>query len=138
MQKKKKKKSHYKTGVHISPKCVKPINYRSGWELVVAEYLDKHPDVISYEYESLILAYKSNLSTGRIRKYYPDFFVTYKDGTRLLVEVKRQNQVNNITVQKKAQAAIEWTKKQPGGNVSYQIWTESIEPLKTLIHQAKK
>ena len=52
-KKKRKRKSHYITGIHHSIKCKKPIKYRSGWEHSVAQYFDLSDEISSYEYEGL-------------------------------------------------------------------------------------
>lgn len=99
------------------------MKYRSGWELTVAVFLDTNDEVDSYEYEPIAIEYISNVKTGKIRRYYPDFLINYKDGKKLLVEVKRNNQLNNLIVQKKAKAAEQWCKK---NNATYEFWTDQI------------
>lgn len=124
-KRKRKKDGRYKTGIHVSAKCLNEMKYRSGWELIVAIHLDEDDLVESYEYEPIAIEYISNVRSGKVRRYYPDFLVNYKDGTRLLVEVKRLNQLNNLIVQKKAQAAEQWCKKQ-NQKTDYQFWTDHI------------
>ena len=123
-RKKRKKKSRYHTGSHKSPKCKAIVKYRSGWEKTVCEHLDANPDVLAYEYEELIIPYLANKKTGKIRNYFPDFLVYYKDGSRILVEVKRKNLLGNLIVKKKAKAAEEWCRKQQ--NVKYEFWTDPM------------
>lgn len=123
VRRKRKKKGRYKTGIHKSPKCLNEMKYRSGWELTVAVFLDTNDEVDSYEYEPIAIEYISNVKTGKIRRYYPDFLINYKDGKKLLVEVKRNNQLNNLIVQKKAKAAEQWCKK---NNATYEFWTDQI------------
>jgi hypothetical protein len=82
-----------KRGTHTSLKGG-VFNYRSGWELAYAVWLDFNPDVASYRYEPYVVEYVSNVRTGKVRKYYPDFEVTMKDGVRKLVEVKPKKKVN--------------------------------------------
>ena len=114
------KKSRYKTGVHISPKCVRPIEYRSGWELLVAEALDADPSVVLYAYEAVGVPFVTNPRSGRIRKYFPDFFVQYKSGRQLIIEVKRDDKAQAFIVQTKAKACKEWA---AASGVDYEIWT---------------
>jgi hypothetical protein len=64
---------------------------RSSWEYRVMNMLDRHPDVISWGSEELIIPY-FDLSSGKNRRYFPDFLFTKKDGTRYLVEVKPYKQ----------------------------------------------
>jgi hypothetical protein len=67
------------------------IVYRSSWELKVLQWLDNHPDVISFSSEELIIPYVSP-ADGRYHRYFPDFFVKIKskDGTikSMVLEVK--------------------------------------------------
>jgi len=118
---KKKKKSRYHTGIYKSIKAG-PIKYRSGWELIVAIFLDNDPNVLQFAYESLIIPYISNQKTGKIRKYYPDFLVWYTDGTKKLIEVKAGNKINNQKVIKKSLAAKEWCEK---NNTIFEMWSNS-------------
>jgi len=120
--KRRKRKRHYKTGIHHSPKCSIPIRYRSGWELIVAKTLDSNPDVISYEYESIQIPY---VTAGKHHDYYPDFIITYKSGKRVIVEVKRQDKVANRVVVAKAAAARRWITEQNNG-WTYEIWTDAV------------
>jgi hypothetical protein len=106
-KRRKKKESHYQTGTHVSPKGGE-CKYRSGWELQYMQYLDANPDIASYEYEKVVVGYISNVSSGRIRKYWPDFLIVYTDGRRVLVEIKPKKRLANRIVQKKHAAAEQW------------------------------
>lgn len=123
-----KRQTHYITGTHISPKCPRPVVYRSSWELYVCKHLDEDQQVLSYDYEPYKIAYTSNARSGRVRFYIPDFVVNYADGSQKIIEVKRNSALNNITVVKKAEAARRWceslTKK--GRLTTYEFWTETI------------
>jgi hypothetical protein len=94
-----------KRGVHNSLKCVAPINYRSGWELKYALYLDANPNVVSYRYEPYHVDYVSNYRTGKKRKYYPDFEIRMDDGSLVLVEIKPKKKLTLLTNIKKFAAA---------------------------------
>lgn len=67
------------------------IVYRSSWELKVLQWLDNHPDVISFSSEEIVIPYISP-ADGRYHRYFPDFFVKIrsKDGTikSMILEVK--------------------------------------------------
>ena len=45
--------------------------------------------------------------SGRVRQYYPDFFVKMADGSYQLIEVKGDNKMDDLTVEAKKQAANE-------------------------------
>ena len=116
------KKSRYKTGIHVSAKSNLPIKYRSGWEMFVCLYFDQEPSIIKYYYEQIKIPYVANIKTGKVRTYYPDFLVIYSDGTKKLIEVKRQNLLDNIKVQKKAEAAKTWCEK---NQIIYEFLTDA-------------
>jgi len=123
------RQTHYITGTHISPKSMHPIQYRSSWELYVCKHFDEDPRVLSYDYEPYKIAYISNLKSGRVRFYIPDFVVNYADGTQKIIEVKRNSALNNNTVIKKAEAARRWCEsltKKTGKKHMYELWTEII------------
>lgn len=110
-----------KRGVHHSVKCELPINYRSGWELAYAKWLDACPSVLSYRYEPYAVGYVSNVRTGKLRKYYPDFEVTYTDGTKALIEVKPKKKMTLARNVKKFAAAGAFCKKQ---GIDFRVVTE--------------
>jgi hypothetical protein len=102
------RKGHYHTGTYLSSKGAGECRYRSGWELTVMQLLDDDKKVASWSYEKVIIPYVSNVRTGKIRRYFPDFFVEYVDGTRRLLEVKPSRRVHQPKVAKKLSAAHEW------------------------------
>lgn len=67
------------------------IVFRSLWELNVMEYLDKHPDVIQWASEELIIPYLSPVD-NRIHRYFPDFVAKMRTRTNqvetVIIEVK--------------------------------------------------
>lgn len=106
-KRRRKKKGRYHRGLHVSPKAGE-CKYRSGWELNYMKWLDENPDVISYDYEKLVIEYVSNVRSKRVRRYLPDFHVKYADGRIEVVEIKPKRRSQQATVQKKAKAAIAW------------------------------
>lgn len=107
-RKKRKRKSRYKRGIHISPKSQLACSYRSGWELLYLHYLDADESVSSYQYEQLKIPYISNKKTGKLRNYLPDFLVIYIDGSSKIIEIKPKRKLLQATVVKKLKAAQEW------------------------------
>lgn len=71
------------------------IIYRSSWELKFMFYLDKHPDVIEWGSEELIIPYRSPID-NRVHRYYPDFYIKQKnkDGVVevIIAEIKPKHQ----------------------------------------------
>ena len=125
-RRRKKKGGHYHTGVHSSPKAGE-CRYRSGWEFSYMIYLDNNKDVLTWSYEKTIIPYVSNVKTGKLRKYYPDFMIEHTDGTRQLVEIKPSRKLHHRTVAKKLVSAGDWCR---ANGVTLVIVTE-VE-LKTL------
>lgn len=72
------------------------------------QWLDVEPSVASYAYEAVSIPYVSNVRSGRLRRYLPDFVVEFTDGRRALVEVKPSKRLNRPVVKKKLEAAREW------------------------------
>lgn len=79
------------------------ITYRSGWELKLMMTLDKHPDVLEWSSEEIVIPYRSPID-GKVHRYFPDFFVKKKnvDGKieQVLIEVKPKHQTKPPLVQK--------------------------------------
>lgn len=80
------------------------IIYRSGWELKLMQYLDKHPHVTKWGSEEIVIPYRSPID-GRYHRYFPDFYVEQinknnkKD--KILIEVKPKHQTIPPDVSKK-------------------------------------
>ena len=73
------------------------IIYRSLWERKFMVYCDKNENIIEWGSEEIAIPYRSPLD-NRIHRYFPDFYIKYKDAKgkikRSLIEVKpfRQTQ----------------------------------------------
>lgn len=63
----------YKGNLAKSP----PI-YRSSWELKCMLKFDKHPDILEWSSEGVIIPYRSPVDNA-IHRYFIDFYVKYKD-----------------------------------------------------------
>ena len=65
--------------------------YRSLWERRFMVYCDTNPAILEWGSEEMIVPYKSPLD-GKIHRYFPDFYIKYKDKEgklrKLIVEVK--------------------------------------------------
>lgn len=129
--------SRYETGLHESKKCTNgPAKFRSGWELVVCQYLDITEDVLEYQYEPFKIQYVSNQRTGRLRTYIPDFYIVFKDGSKKLVEVKSKRHVDRPTVKKKAIIARAWAER---NGMLYEFWMDDeIKEFKKIIKAHNK
>lgn len=56
----------------------RPIIYRSSWEMTLMNVFDNHPNVLTWQSESLSIPYLNPL-TGKWSMYIPDFLVVYID-----------------------------------------------------------
>ncbi len=67
------------------------IIYRSGWELKLMNYLDKHPHVTRWNSEEVVIPYRSCVD-GKMHRYFPDFYVEKTNPVgkkeKVLIEVK--------------------------------------------------
>jgi len=84
-------------------------------------YLDSLIDVSTWSYEQTVIEYISNIRTKKIRRYYPDFTVTFSDGHVEVLEVKPKRKLEQAAVKKKAVAAQSWCDKM---GYTYKIITE--------------
>jgi hypothetical protein len=108
-------KSRYKQGYY------KPINehkyivvqnkmnkgipeYRSSWELKFMRYLDTNDDVKKWSSEPFYIWYFSS-EDNRMRHYYPDFYVEFSNGRKIVVEIKPKAQTTLTRNQEKWEAA---------------------------------
>jgi hypothetical protein len=66
---------------------VNNIFYRSGIELNFMLKLDKNPDVLYWQSEECVVPYYDP-SSGKYRRYFPDFLVKFKNGTTAMIEIK--------------------------------------------------
>lgn len=92
------------------------IIYRSSWELSFMKFLDNNKSIEKWGSEIISIPYRKP-TTGRIHKYYPDFWVKYKDKNgkiiEEIIEVKPEKQTKPPTTvgkTKKTQLyeAISW------------------------------
>lgn len=77
--------------------------YRSSWELKLMIYLDRHPEVVQWSSEEIVIPYRSPID-GRLHRYFPDFYVKKEVNGKietLLIEVKPKVQTRPPAVQKK-------------------------------------
>jgi len=119
-KRKKKRRRGYHRGLYVSS-IAGECKFRSSWEEKYMRHLDSDPNVSTWSYEKLIIEYLSNKKTGKIRKYYPDFLVELKDGTRLVIEIKQHRKLDNAIVKKKIAAAEEWCSAH---SATYKVLTE--------------
>jgi len=105
-------------GYHESIKCG-VVPYRSSLELRFMELLDHNDEIDCYEYEPVGIPYKFQ---GRDHKYYPDFLITWKDGTQEVIEIKPSCNINTSKNVAKFNAVQEFYEE---SMVKFNILTET-------------
>jgi len=65
--------------------------YRSSWELKLMKWCDVNIDVEYWTTEPFAIPYVKP-TDNQIHRYFPDFLIKFKDGTKWLIEIKPQNQ----------------------------------------------
>lgn len=114
--------SAYFTGMFYSKKNDTQFRYRSSYELKFYHMLEADKKVVNYLAEGFKVEYTD--STNKKRDYIPDLLVLYTDGSMVVYEVKPQEMLINIDVQKKAEACKKHIKANFGKNTSYKFITE--------------
>ena len=66
---------------------VSKIQYRSSWELQVFVYMDKNPDIVSWNSEEVVVSYISPID-GRRHRYFVDVWMKNRKGAIYLIEIK--------------------------------------------------
>jgi len=61
--------------------------YRSSWEKNLMLWCDRTEDVVEWSSEEIVVPYIYAVD-GRAHRYYVDFFIKYKSGQVIIVEVK--------------------------------------------------
>jgi hypothetical protein len=76
----------------------KNIIYRSLWERKFMVYCDSNENIIKWSSEEIWIPYVSPID-NRVHKYFPDFYIKYKDTSQKikesLIEIKPKRQVNS-------------------------------------------
>jgi len=91
------KKSRFKQG-YYTPKNpekytgdVTKIRYMSSWELNFNHFLDNNPNILRWSSEEIAIPYVKP-TTGRVHRYFPDYWIEYKDAEgnlkQEIIEVK--------------------------------------------------
>lgn len=114
------------------------IVYRSGWEKSVMLWCDKTANVVEWSSEEVVIPYLFEVD-NKVHRYFMDFYIKFKDGKVLLVEVKPHKQtsppegkrrtkkfleeaVTYVKNRNKWEAAAEYAANK---GWEFQIWTEN-------------
>jgi hypothetical protein len=78
--------------------------YRSSWELKFMQYCDTNKSIVKWSSEEIVIPYRSPVD-NRIHRYFPDFYVKYKDVKgnfqEKVIEIKPAKQVREPKMQKR-------------------------------------
>jgi len=112
------------------------IRYMSSWEQRFHQFLDSNENILAWGSEEIAIPYLKP-TDGKVHKYYPDYFIRYKNKrneiVEEIVEIKPKNQITlkrNARLFAKITYAInaakwiqakEWCKQH---NVAFRILTE--------------
>ena len=124
---------------YINQNGLNDICFRSSWEKSVMIFLDNNPRVVQWGSEEVVIPYQ-NANDGKVHRYFMDFYIKFKNGNELLVEVKPFHQTQTpqktpgkriaryleecqtyVTNLSKWEAAKQYAKRH---GMKFQIWTE--------------
>ena len=75
---------------------LKKVIFRSSWELYMNQFFDNNPNVLRWSSEEIIIPYVKP-TDGKVHRYFPDYWVEYKNRhgniVEEIIEVKPSNQV---------------------------------------------
>lgn len=74
----------------LLPGAPTPVIYRSSYERRFIQWLERSSQVRWWASECIAIPYK--YPDGSTHLYYPDYFLIFSDGSKVLVEVKPKNQ----------------------------------------------
>jgi hypothetical protein len=94
------------------------IGYRSVYEKIALEVLESNDQILFVETEPFLIPYTFN---GREKHCLPDFFITYKDGTKKLLEVKSTYYIRMPISQAKISAMKTYCQT---NNIPFELWDE--------------
>ena len=68
------------------------IVWRSTWERTAFKWCDRNDNIIKWNSEETVVKYISPVD-NKVHRYFVDLFVEFKNGKRLLIEIKPRSQV---------------------------------------------
>lgn len=110
----------------------KSFMYKSLWELSAMEYFDYASDVVSFDYETLKIPYKtSSKANAKEHFYLPDFIVIYDTGQTVVIEIKPKTFSHTDINKAKFKAAKLFCR---GAGYLFKIWTDdNIEEVRKIL-----
>lgn len=108
----------FKKGIYLSTKTNHSCIFRSSWEEKAFISLDQNFNVLDWISEPFSIPY---LFEDITKNYIPDLLITYKDGRKLLVEIKPECFISHPINQAKFQAAKEYCEAH---GMQFELWFE--------------
>lgn len=106
-------------GKFYSSKNKKEIYYQSSYELKFMELAELNDDILSYDRCPFSIKYRDE--NDQIRRYIPDFLITYRSGDEKIIEVKPEIMICKYNNPYKIAAGYEYCNK---NSMTFEIWTE--------------
>ena len=120
----KNRKGKYVSGVYRSEVWDREFNYDSSWELNFIKFFEKQSLVEEIEiFDRCMDAIGYYQTDGSFHKYLPDFFIKFKSGIKIVIELKPASIVrdDSVTLSKRIAAKKYFRRK----GVKYAILTEN-------------
>ena len=100
---------------------IKNIVYRSSWELSFMQFLDGNPNILEWSSEEIAIPYIKP-TDGKIHRYFPDFWIKYKNKQgeviQEVIEVKPEQQTKQPKTKGKKKQRQLWEQVNWAINVS--------------------
>ncbi len=84
--------------------------YRSSWELKMYKWCDNNNDIEYWGTESIHIKYFDPVK-NKIRRYYPDVFIKFLDGRKIIIEIKPAKENNHPTNIAKWESATKYAEQ---------------------------
>jgi hypothetical protein len=112
-------RNNFETGHFWSEKNGKNLWYRSSYEPIAYQMLESNVRVVKYEVESVRIEYQ--WSDGSVHRYHVDILVWYDDGTKELIEIKPEYELEDDLVKLKIDAGKKYAEQ---NGIRFSVWTE--------------
>lgn len=111
-------KNSFAKGIYYSNKMNKEFYYRSNWELITIEYLEKNSEILNFDIEPCFIPYEfKNIQ----KNYIPDVYIKTKKEEKI-IEIKPSVFLTHLINQYKFKAAREYCKQR---GWLFEVWTEA-------------
>jgi hypothetical protein len=99
------------------------INYRSSWELKAFKWCDLNPKIVRWASEEVEIPYFMKGVRGS-RNYKPDLEIDFRDGNKLLVEIKPDDEIADPSYKNRCKwaAARQYCRE---NGLSFRLWGEN-------------